>query len=345
MSDTNEAARIEHDLDRTRSRLGGHLNELQDRLSPGQVLDDLVGYFRGSEGAAFGRSLMDNVRANPMPTALTSIGLAWLMASNPRPGMAAATPASPIDRSGAAALQLRMQTAERDASKRPGESEADHATRLDTARSQALGLTRHAQETAQSFGQRVQDGWSAAQKSAAGTAQGLGDQFGSAASAASAAVQGAAHSAGKAASQGGQAAGELASNMVSALSSASPVLLGALGLAAGALLGALLPQSEAEEAALGGIAGQVRDTARDAAQGVRDQAGSVAQTVVQTGRESAETHGLDGSRSAGSLLDAALGGDLADGVQQVAHDVLGAGDKAIRNTIEHEPDAADAQPA
>lgn len=84
MSDTSNPAHIERDLDETRSRLGNHLNELQDRLSPGQVLDDLMGYFRGSEGAAFGQNLVANIRANPMPAAITGIGLAWLMASNPR---------------------------------------------------------------------------------------------------------------------------------------------------------------------------------------------------------------------------------------------------------------------
>ena len=64
---TTDTGRFERDLDQTRARLGSHLTELQDRLSPGQVLDDLMGYFRGSEGAAFGRSLLDNVRGNPMP--------------------------------------------------------------------------------------------------------------------------------------------------------------------------------------------------------------------------------------------------------------------------------------
>jgi hypothetical protein len=67
MSDTSNPARIERDLDATRSRLGSHLSELQDRLSPGQVLDELMGYFRGNEGAAFGRNLVDSVRGNPMP--------------------------------------------------------------------------------------------------------------------------------------------------------------------------------------------------------------------------------------------------------------------------------------
>ncbi len=54
---TSDPDRIESDLDRTRARLDSRLSELQDRLSPGQVLDDLMGYFRGSEGADFGRNL------------------------------------------------------------------------------------------------------------------------------------------------------------------------------------------------------------------------------------------------------------------------------------------------
>ena len=44
---TANAGQIEHDLDQTRSRLGTHLTELQGKLSPGQVIDDLLRYFRG----------------------------------------------------------------------------------------------------------------------------------------------------------------------------------------------------------------------------------------------------------------------------------------------------------
>lgn len=35
MSDTSNPARIERDLDQTRSRLGTRLSELQDKFSPG----------------------------------------------------------------------------------------------------------------------------------------------------------------------------------------------------------------------------------------------------------------------------------------------------------------------
>ena len=81
MSDsTSQQDVIERDLERTRSRMDNRLSELQERLSPGQIVDDLLGYFRGSEGRDFARNLMDSVRNNPLPAALTRIGLTWLMA-------------------------------------------------------------------------------------------------------------------------------------------------------------------------------------------------------------------------------------------------------------------------
>jgi hypothetical protein len=86
--------RIEEDLARTRARMDGRLSALQERLSPGQILDDLMAYFRGSEGGDFARNLMSSVQNNPMPAALVGIGVAWLMASNPHPKVASPSPAA-----------------------------------------------------------------------------------------------------------------------------------------------------------------------------------------------------------------------------------------------------------
>lgn len=72
---TLEQDRIEDNLERTRSRMDVRLSELQERLSPGQVLDDLMSYFRSSEGAEFGRNLLHSVKNNPLRAALTDIGL------------------------------------------------------------------------------------------------------------------------------------------------------------------------------------------------------------------------------------------------------------------------------
>ena len=113
----------------------------------------------------------------------------------------------------------------------------------------------------------------------------------------------------------------------------SPVLLGALGLAAGALLGTLLPQSDQEEAALGKIAGQARDTARDLGQEVVDRGSHVTQTILEAGRDSVKAQGLAGGKTAGNILDAALTGELANSAKQVAQEVLHKGDEAIRKEV------------
>ncbi len=348
---SNDPNRIERDLEQTRLRLGSHLSELQEKFSPGQVLDDLMSYFRGSEGAEIGRSLLDNVRGNPMPAAVTAIGLAWLMASKPTTqasspawdtfGAPASQPAGPhlYGREDYTATMARVREAEQSVSRHSGEAEHSYSARVDDVRGQAIGLARHAQESTESFGQRVRDALTAAEQAIAGAARGLASQASSATGAAGStassvgasaqsAAQSAVHSVIGSLSQGGKAGGNLA-----AVIAENPVMLGALGLAAGALLGALLPVSEQEEAALGGIAGQARDAATNLAQQGIESGKAIAQTVMEKGRTSADAHGLTDDKSAGQLVDAALSGQLAGNAKAVIQEVLQTGDEAIRKEV------------
>ena len=353
MSDnTSDPAQIERSLDQTRSRLGSHLGELQNRLSPGQVLDDVMRYFRGNEGADFGRSLVANVRSNPLPAALTGVGLVWLMASSQRsttlvqtstdPGWAkfgtSRSPAYGAEDHGA--MMARLQQAEQGVSRRTDEADDVYSTRLDEVRGKAIGLSRNAQETTASFGQRVRDLLASMQQAVTGSMQDLRDQAGSAASAAGDAAtsmgtsvrntaQGTMQSVSGALSHGSQVAGQAGGNMMTALTE-SPILLGALGLAAGALLGAFLPQSSQEEAALGDIAGQARDRATNVANAGVERGKEVMQAVVDKGRDSAQERGLAGGKSAGELVVAALSGSLASDAKAVVQEVLQTGDEAVR---------------
>ena len=323
MAPASDPGNIERELEQTRSRLDGHLSLLGEKLTPGQVVDDLMRYFRGREGAAFGRSLLDSVRANPLPAAITGIGLTWLMASNPAEngGGLRGRPVSGTRRvkvyhgafsdGGHEGVAQRVRTAERDVVRGQGETGQAYSDRLDAARGQAIGLARHARESSESFSQRVGAALEAAEDALGRTAHDLQDQIG-----------GAARRTGHALGQGSHAAGQAVSD--------SPLLLGAFGLAAGALLGVLLPQSEQEGAALEKIASQARNSARDLAQGATDKGSQVAQAVLEKGQESAGTHGLAGGRSVGGLVDAALSGSLARDAKEVATDALHAGDAAAR---------------
>src|SRR5439155_18308784 len=184
---TSEQDRLEAELRQTRSRMDERLTELRDRMTPGQILDDVTGYLRGSQGAEFANNLMATLRSNPVPAALTGIGLVWLMASGARaPALAhngdgtdrpvpypryASEPdymAEPEDDIGS-----RLRRAEQDVVRWATESEESFNARLDAARCAVLGLVREAEETAESFGTRLREAVAAAKQKVAATAHDL----------------------------------------------------------------------------------------------------------------------------------------------------------------------------
>jgi ElaB/YqjD/DUF883 family membrane-anchored ribosome-binding protein len=69
---------LEREIDAQRSNIGSIVNALEGKFSPGQLLDQALTYSKGS-GGEFVANLGNTIKANPVPTLLTSIGLAWLM--------------------------------------------------------------------------------------------------------------------------------------------------------------------------------------------------------------------------------------------------------------------------
>src|SRR5947209_6678368 len=57
----------------TRYRLAQHLDELSDRLTPGQVFDEMLTYAKGGSGT-FLRALTNASRENPIPSLLIGAG-------------------------------------------------------------------------------------------------------------------------------------------------------------------------------------------------------------------------------------------------------------------------------
>jgi len=68
-----EGEEIRADLDRT-------LDEIERKLSPGELLDKSVDFLRNN-GSEFVREAGDTIRSNPIPVLLTAAGLVWLTAS------------------------------------------------------------------------------------------------------------------------------------------------------------------------------------------------------------------------------------------------------------------------
>lgn len=81
--------RLEREVDRARERVGKSVDELSDRFSPGELIDQAFDMAR-EHGGEFGRNLGAQVKNNPMPMILTSIGISWMMMSSGKSGAAQA---------------------------------------------------------------------------------------------------------------------------------------------------------------------------------------------------------------------------------------------------------------
>lgn len=78
-SEHKSSAELQREIEMQRSRVESTIDQIQERLSPGQLVDELLAYTKGG-GGEFVSSLQRNVTANPLPVALLGVSLAWLMA-------------------------------------------------------------------------------------------------------------------------------------------------------------------------------------------------------------------------------------------------------------------------
>lgn len=75
---TRSSEEIEREAEATRQRLTETAETLRDKMSPGQIIDEMTSYFRFSNGSQMVSNLGAQVRDNPLPLALIGAGLAWL---------------------------------------------------------------------------------------------------------------------------------------------------------------------------------------------------------------------------------------------------------------------------
>jgi hypothetical protein len=283
--ESSDPAVIERELAESRARLDTHLDQLTKRLSPGQLIDDGLDYLRHGQGAEFVRNLGGQLRDNPLPVALTGIGLSWLMAASAMSGNGRApysgAPGSFDD------VAARAQRAGDTLTRLADESEETFKTRVAEARAQVLGLERNAMEAASVFADRVQQAFDSAQQAARERLA----QIGQTASEWGEAVADRTRRTGEAMAQAAGQSRDAVSRAATAISDAvdqNPMLLGAMGLTAGVLLAALLPVTEQEEA----VAAPIGDAIRSAA----DQA-------IERGKRAAEAAAAAAHREMTSEAD------------------------------------------
>lgn len=75
---------LERETEQTRAAFERTLDELRARVTPGQVVDQIVQYARGGPAGQFFRNLSQRTLENPLPLVVVGAGLAWLIAANGR---------------------------------------------------------------------------------------------------------------------------------------------------------------------------------------------------------------------------------------------------------------------
>ena len=285
---TDDTDQIERDLAQTRARMDRRLDDLGDRLQPNQLVNDALAHVTGGNGADFTQTLIAKAKANPVPAALAAVGVAWLMASSQNKAAVGRTEPD---------LPTRLRSAEAGVVKLRDEHPDVHASRLDDARGQVLGVARAASDTAASYGQRIKDAVASATHS-------LGE---------------ASHDLARHASSGGEQS-----------SPGNSLVLGAGAALIGLVAGALLPVSRREEQALGTTADRLRRKGGDLAQDLVDHGAQVANDALGAVKGSAQAHGLTADGPIGELVGELKSGELLGHVKQAAEEVVGAGKESVR---------------
>lgn len=272
---------IEREVERTRAHMAETLDELRARMSPGQILDEVLGYAKESGGGQMMRNLGRSVQDNPTPLLLIGAGVAWMMATN---GQGRAY--------------------------RPdGESySGDWAGTMEHAGDGVRRAGMRASEGLSSAADAVSGTVSAAAGTVADTAADLRDgamrrahDLRDAASSTMQSVRDAAYRGGDSAYRSGR---ELSSS-ITAMMNDQPLLLGALGLALGAALGAALPETEAEDRLMGETSDAVKQKASEVASAGYEKAKAVAGSVVERAGEEAEAQGLTADKADNAMSDLA----------------------------------------
>jgi len=264
---------IENEIEHTRAEVSATIDAIQSKLTPGQLMDQTLGYLRSSLPAEFGSNLSRSVRDNPIPVALLGIGLAWLMMGGQQNGRMRRY-AQDVD------SDLDVAGGQRETGDAPGAHTAAAGERL---RQRTAELSGRAREAADSMRERL----GATTDSARARLDDIGQR-----------------------SREGY---QRARGQIDHVIEEQPLVLGAVGLAVGAVLGASLPRTRQEDEWLGGTRDRVLDGARQAAReqvdAVKQASGQAPRPAPQTpgnGHDQsegthAEQHATSGQLSIGHM--------------------------------------------
>jgi ElaB/YqjD/DUF883 family membrane-anchored ribosome-binding protein len=232
-----ETDRIEADLNESRHRLNDTLSALGSKLSPGQMVDEVLGLAQGQAGE-FASKLGRQVKDNPLPTVLIAAGIGMLLLNRQREhGQSLSDEDWHHERRFRSLEEARWSTP-----RMSGETDDAYNERVHAAYAKTLDLKQRAGEAINDFKERV-----------AHTVQGIERRATAVRDRMGVMASDAKHYAEHQAQRLGERAAD-ARHRAEDFYQETPLAVGAIALAIGALIGSATPLSSAEREGLRGLA-------------------------------------------------------------------------------------------
>lgn len=242
---------LEREAEQTRADLAHTLDTLRDRMSPGQMLDQVIDYAREGEAAEMFANLRRQVIENPLPLGLAGIGIGWLMVSGK------SHPSERADGEWDRAKSSAAEFSER------GKAKAEEMKAgFESAKDRMAG---RASEAVNTFRQTRDEIGAKANEMGEAVAQRTRDSVSSV-------------------NEGFRSARE---TFLSACRE-QPLILAGLGLALGAAFGAALPRTEQEDRLMGEKSDQLKDKIQETASEQFEAVKSSAEQQMDHARDIAE---------------------------------------------------------
>ena len=258
--DNRSPEEIQRDIDRTRAEIGETIETIRQKMSPGELLDQALDYFKNSGPSQFTSNLGETVKNNPVPVTLIGLGIGWLMLAGSRdshPSRTWGTSSHTRDSVGAAASSTAAKAGQM----------------MQGARERTGAAREHMGEMAHSAQERMGE----ASARLGEVAEGARYQMGEAAARMRHQVR----------SQSAQAR-----DTFNYLRDEQPLILGVLGFALGAALGAGLPPTRHEDELMGEMRDEAMNRVREVGAEQLDKAKHVATAASEAAMEEADKEGV-----------------------------------------------------
>jgi hypothetical protein len=336
-----ETESLEHKAEHHRARVDSNLEELRDRLSVGQIVDEVWTQLRHGQGGDMVKNLGRQARDNPLALGLIGAGVAWLLA-----GEGARTEGralkrryeawtdDPADNEGIYGGTGRPY--ERYRRGLPGSDDyvtgfpprgtaatsddANEPGLFDKAKSGTSALADDASDAAGRVGDAIAD----TADGVADTARRAGQSLSDAADATGETVRYYGAEVGDAARFAADEAGRYGRYMRRDLYARGqrlrrslldtlyeePLIIGGVALAVGAAIGVSLPSTRREDELLGSVRDNLRDTAYAYGEDLAERVGHVAEKAYEAASEEAEEKGMMPQSGVGGETLAEKAGDV-----------------------------------